>query len=70
MPRAESGAVRMSRVAVVVPDEHVRAGLVEVASAGCVEFDDVPAPSDDEIGEALRRLPPGAAATSAALSRA
>jgi V/A-type H+-transporting ATPase subunit I len=70
MPRAETGAVRMSRVAVILPDDRTRAGLVEVASSGCVEFDRAPTQPDDEIGEALRRLRSGTGSSAAALSRA
>ncbi|MFI5038492.1 MAG: V-type ATPase 116kDa subunit family protein [Solirubrobacterales bacterium] len=70
MPRVESGAVRMSRVAVVLPDDRVRAGLVEVASSGCVELDEAPTQADDEISEALRRLPSVTPAGAVALSRA
>ncbi len=70
MPRAETGAVRMSRVAVIVPDDRMRAGLVEVASSGCVEFDQAPTQPDDEIGEALRRVPTGTGSSAPALSRA
>jgi len=31
----------MSRAAILIPENLVRAGLVEVAAAGCVDFDEV-----------------------------
>ena len=59
-PTNGAGAVRMSRAAILIAENQVRAGLVEVAAAGCVEFDEVGTTPEDEISEALRRLAPGA----------
>ena len=65
-----SGAVRMCRTAFLIPDDHVREGLVEIARAGCVDFDEAAGGAEDEISAALRRLAPGADTGKAALARA
>jgi V/A-type H+-transporting ATPase subunit I len=72
MPSSDrgSGAVRMCRAAFLIPDDHVREGLVEIARAGCVDFDEAAGGAEDEISAALRRLTPGSDAGKAALARA
>src|SRR5579864_8689373 len=69
-PADRTGAIRMSRVAILIPEEHVRAGLVEVAGAGCVDLDEVGATPEDAISEALRRLPSGEGDAPSAVTRA
>ncbi|MFR9799090.1 V-type ATPase 116kDa subunit family protein [Streptomyces sp. MS06] len=55
--RAESlTPTRMRRVAVVAPEAALRAALVRVAEAGCVEFDRPGDAGREEHGEAARRL--------------
>src|ERR1022692_4783660 len=70
MPPANgAGAVRMSRAAILIPEYLVRAGLVEVAAAGCVDFDEVGTTPEDEISEALRRLAPGSTTAPSVVTR-
>jgi V/A-type H+/Na+-transporting ATPase subunit I len=70
MPPANgAGAVRMSRAAILIPENLVRAGLVEVAAAGCMDFDEVGTTPEDEISEALRRLAPGATTAPSVVTR-
>jgi V/A-type H+-transporting ATPase subunit I len=59
----------MSRAAILIPENLVRTGLVEVAAAGCVDFDEVGTTPEDEISEALRRLAPGATTAPSAVTR-
>ena len=68
-PASGPGAVPMCRAAILVPEEHVRAGLVAVASAGCVDFDEAPSAPEDEVSAALRRLPPAPDDIRVALAR-
>jgi V/A-type H+-transporting ATPase subunit I len=60
----------MSRAAILIPDSQLRAGLVEVADAGCVDFDDVGMTAEDDVSEALRRLAPGVSTTPSVVLRA
>ena len=69
-PVDRAGAVRMSRAAILIPDDYVRVGLVEVAAAACVDFDEVGTTPEDDISEALRRMAPGADDAPAAVTRA
>ena len=68
-PTNGAGAVRMSRAAILIAENQVRAGLVEVAAAGCVEFDEVGTTPEDEISEALRKLAPGATTAPSVVTR-
>jgi len=68
-PADRANQARMCRAAVLVPDDRIRDGLVEVAAAGCVDFDEMPSTPEDRISEALRRLPAIPADHPAALSR-
>lgn len=68
-PTNAAGAVRMSRAAILIAENQVRAGLVEVAAAGCVDFDEVGTTPEDEISEALRRLAPGATTAPSVVTR-
>ncbi|MFI5286945.1 MAG: V-type ATPase 116kDa subunit family protein [Candidatus Dormibacteria bacterium] len=60
----------MSRAAILIPETQVRAGLVEVADAGCVDFDDVGTTAEDDISEALRRSASGASTAPSVVLRA
>ncbi len=70
MQRADrTGVSRMCRTAILIPEDSVRAGLVEVAAAGCVDFDETASAPEDSISEALRHLPPQPGDHPAVLSR-
>ncbi len=69
-PVDRAGAVQMSRAAILIPADNVRAGLIEVAAAGCVELDETGATPEDDISEALRRLSPAVGDAPAAVTRA
>jgi V/A-type H+-transporting ATPase subunit I len=71
MPPADrAGAVRMSRAVILIPDDNVRAGLIEVAAAGCVDLDETGTTPEDDVSEALRRLGPDVGDAPAAVTRA
>ncbi|MHB8536978.1 MAG: V-type ATPase 116kDa subunit family protein [Candidatus Dormibacteria bacterium] len=65
-----AGAVRMCRAALLIPDDRVREGLVEVARAGCVDFDEAPSAPESEVSAALRRLTAASVDGRSALARA
>ena len=69
-PPDRGGGVRMSRVAILIPDENVRDGLIEVAAAGCVDLDETGTSVEDDLSEALRRLGPVAGDAPAAATKA